>query len=90
MVESCGITSDGYSLLDEGTAIELDTKGEESFDSGTSDYVAYSMHVDDRSSGKRVTNKKSVERVLWMAPKPIRGMGSPPAGPITRIAVQIS
>lgn len=41
MVASCGITSDGFNILDEGTAIELDTKGEESFDSGTSDYVAY-------------------------------------------------
>lgn len=41
MVASCGMTPDGYSILDEGAAIELDTKGEESFDSGTSDYMAY-------------------------------------------------
>ena len=40
-VETCGIDAVGYTVLDGGTAIELDTEGEDSYDSGTSDFVAY-------------------------------------------------
>ncbi|MGP5388373.1 hypothetical protein [Glutamicibacter arilaitensis] len=40
-VETCGIDEEGYTVLDGGTAIELDTEGEDSYDSGTSDFVAY-------------------------------------------------
>lgn len=40
-VETCGIDAEGYTVLDGGTAIELDTKGKDLYDSGTSDFVAY-------------------------------------------------
>lgn len=40
-VETCGMDAEGYTVLDGGTAIELDTEGEDSYDSGTSDFVAY-------------------------------------------------
>lgn len=40
-VETCGIDAEGYTILDGGSAIELDTQGEESFDSGTTNFTAY-------------------------------------------------
>lgn len=40
-VETCGIDPEGYNVLDDGAAIELDTEGEDYLDSGTSNLIAY-------------------------------------------------
>lgn len=40
-VDTCGIDAEGYTVLDGGTAIEVDTKGKDSYDSGTSNFIAY-------------------------------------------------
>lgn len=40
-VETCGMDAEGYTVLDGGAAIELDTAGKDYSDSGTSNFVAY-------------------------------------------------
>ncbi|MGO1230738.1 hypothetical protein [Glutamicibacter arilaitensis] len=40
-VETCGLDTEGYTVLDGGAAIELDTEGKDFLDSGTSNLTSY-------------------------------------------------
>ncbi len=46
-VEVCAIDAEGYTVMDNGAAVQLDTKGEDFTDGGTRDYTAYACMLDE-------------------------------------------
>lgn len=46
-VENCGIEAEGYTVMEGGAAIELDTKGDSLYDDGTRNYLAYSCMLNE-------------------------------------------
>lgn len=63
-VELCGIEAEGYTVLDSGAAVELDTKGEDFLDSGTSDYAAYSCMLTELGVPESTQQKIGRTRAL--------------------------
>lgn len=63
-VETCGIDPDGYTVLDDGSAIELDTEGEDFLDSGTSNVVAYYCMLNELSVPEVTQQKMGRTRAL--------------------------
>lgn len=63
-VENCGMDSAGYTILDEGAAIELDTKGEDFFDTGTEDYTAYTCMLSELGVPESTQQKIGRTRAL--------------------------
>ncbi len=46
-VETCAMEAEGYTVMEDGTAVELDTKGTDLYDDGTRDYAAYACMLDE-------------------------------------------
>ncbi|MFJ2619212.1 hypothetical protein [Glutamicibacter sp. NPDC087344] len=63
-VENCSMDAEGYTVMDGGAAIELDTKGEDSFDSGTSNYFSYLCMLDELGVPEVTQQKMSRTRAL--------------------------
>lgn len=63
-VETCVIDAEGYTVLDEGHAIELDTKGKDVFDTGTSDYLAYTCMLTELGVPESTQQKIGRTRAL--------------------------
>ncbi|MGP9529319.1 hypothetical protein [Glutamicibacter sp. AOP5-A2-18] len=63
-VENCGIEAEGYTVLDAGAAIELDTKGEDLLDGGTTDWTASSCMLTELGVPESTQQKISRTRAL--------------------------
>lgn len=63
-VENCGIEAEGYTVLDGGKAIELDTKGKDLLDDGTRDYLAYTCMLNELGVPETTQQKIARTRAL--------------------------
>ncbi|MCW4465650.1 hypothetical protein OK351_09040 [Glutamicibacter sp. MNS18] len=63
-VESCGMDEAGYRILDGGKAIQLDTKGEDSGDAGTENYLAYYCMLNELGVPETTQHKMDRTRAL--------------------------